>query len=89
MKHKDPVTPALRLYVLQRDQGCVATQLGEHPSTCAGPLTLDHVKDQPRMGVRAPPDQRHLVVVCAHHHLDGWATAHRPDLRNYLRRVEA
>jgi hypothetical protein len=52
-------------------------------------LTLDHVKDQPRMGVRAPSDERHLVSLCAHHHLDGWATGHRPDLRNYLAKVNA
>jgi hypothetical protein len=47
-------------------------------------LTLDHVKDQPRMGRRAPSDRQHLVSLCWHHHLDGWATAHRPELRAYL-----
>lgn len=47
-------------------------------------LTLDHVKDQPRMGKRAPSDVRHLVTICWHHHLNGWATAHRPALRSYL-----
>lgn len=51
-------------------------------------LTLDHVKDAPRMGKRAPSDPAHLVVLCWHHHMDGWATAHRPELREYLRRVE-
>ena len=57
---------------------------------CSGQLTLDHVKDQPRMGVRAPSDMAHLVTLCAFHHLDsGWATSHRPELREYLARVSA
>ena len=47
-------------------------------------LTLDHVKDEPMMGKRAPSDVRHLVTVCWHHHLGGWATSHRPELRQYL-----
>lgn len=51
-------------------------------------LTLDHVKEAPRMGKRAPSDAAHLVVLCWHHHMDGWATAHRPELRSYLREVE-
>lgn len=79
----DPVSPLLRIEVIQRDGGCVAPVLGaEDP--CRGPLTLDHVKDAARMGVRAPSDRRHLVTVCRHHHLDGWATSHRPALRVYL-----
>ena len=41
------------------------------------------------MGKRAPSDAAHLVTLCWHHHLDGWATAHRPELRAYLREVEA
>jgi hypothetical protein len=83
----DPVTPDLRLAVLARDFGCVAVTLGEDPGDCRGRLTLDHVKDQPRMGKRAPSDAAHLVSVCEHHHLDGWATSHRPELREYLEGV--
>lgn len=85
--HRDPVTPELRLVVLARDFGCVAVRLGEDPGTCRGRLTLDHVKDQPRMGRRAPSDAAHLVSLCESHHLDGWATSHRPELRDYLREV--
>jgi hypothetical protein len=85
---KDPVTPELREAVLLRDKGCVATKvcgcISSKRTVCAGRLTLDHVKDQPRMGKRAPSDLAHLVVLCWHHHLDGWATAHRPELRAYL-----
>ena len=83
----DPVTPELRLAVLRRDNGCVAVWLGESGRDCSGRLTLDHVKDQPRMGKRAPSDMAHLVALCWHHHLDGWATSHRPELRTYLREV--
>jgi hypothetical protein len=82
--HADPVTPALRLAVIERDHGCIAVRLGEDPMACRGRLTLDHVKDAPRMGKRAPSDARHLVTLCEEHHLYGWATAHRPELRAYL-----
>ena len=87
MRRKDPVTPELRLYVLERDHGCVAVTLGAEMGDCRGRLTLDHVKSQPMMGKRAPSDPQHLVAVCEHHHLDGWATSHRPELREYLRGV--
>jgi hypothetical protein len=60
--------------------------LGHFPDDfCQGRLTLDHVKDQPMIGKRAPSDMAHLVTLCWHHHLDGWATSHRPELRDYLR----
>jgi len=84
----DAVSPELALAVLRRDGGCVAVTLSEDPSTCGGRLTLDHVKDQPRMGKRAPSDAAHLVSLCWTHHFDGWATSHRPELREYLRSFE-
>jgi len=82
-RSRDPVRPELRIEVLTRDGGCVAGLMGE--PDCRGRLTLDHVKDQLRMGRRAPSDARHLVSLCEHHHLDGWATSHRDELREYLR----
>lgn len=81
------MTPDLRLAILKRDKGCVAVLLGEPSDDCRGRLTLDHVKDQPRMGKRAPSDMAHLLAVCEWHHLEGWATSHRPALREYLRGV--
>lgn len=83
----DPVTHELRLAVLERDGECVAVKLGEDPMDCRGRLQLDHVKDRPRMGRRAPSDAAHLASLCEHHHLYGWATAHRPELREYLRGI--
>lgn len=83
--HKDPVTPALRLAVLERDHGCVTDRVAKDADYCTGRLTLDHVQDgYGRMGKRAPSDMAHLVTLCEHHHLDGWATSHRPELREYL-----
>jgi len=84
---RDPVTSEVRQSVLYRDGWkCVAPILGA-TDLCAGRLTLDHVKDQPMIGRRAPSDEQHLVTLCWHHHLDGWATSHRPELRSYLRRT--
>lgn len=54
---------------------------------CSGPLTRQHVKDGP--GGARITDRFHLVILCAHHHLDGWATS-KPALekqRDYLRDV--
>ena len=85
---RDPVTPELRIRVLTRDGDCLAPRLDSFAGECHGRLTLDHVKDQPRMGKRAPSDARHLVTLCEWHHLEsGWATSHRPELRFYLREL--
>jgi hypothetical protein len=84
---KDPVSLEVRILVLTRDGGCLAFRLDPGADECRGRLTLDHVKDQPRMGKRAPSDPSHLATICEHHHLDGWATAHRSMLREYLRTV--
>lgn len=59
--------------------------LGDPVYAAPSRLTLDHVKDQPMLGKRAPDDAEHLATLCWHHHLDGWATANRPALRTYLR----
>lgn len=86
----DRVTPDLAAAIFTRDQGCVAVTLGDDPARCGGRLTLDHVKSQPRMGKRAPSDPAHLVAICENHHLwNGWATSHRPELREYLERINA
>lgn len=82
---RDRVTEELALDVIRRDGGCVAVRLGDSAQRCGGRLTLDHVKDQPRLGKRAPSDAAHLVTLCENHHLwNGWATSHRPELRAYL-----
>jgi hypothetical protein len=68
------------------------------PSSCRGPLQLDHVKQVPQIGQlriskqedpnshKAPHDEAHLVSVCRYHHTDtSWATGHRNLERRYLR----
>jgi hypothetical protein len=84
VSRKDPVTRDMARAVLDRDGGCVAPRLDPDAGPCHGVPTIDHVKDQPMMGKRAPSDMAHLVTLCEHHHLDGWATSHRPLLRAYL-----
>ena len=85
---RDPVSRDVALFVINRDQGCVAPRLGGSSMDCGGRDTLDHVRDEPMMGKRAPSDIAHLVVLCEAHHLwTGWATSHRPELRRYLEAV--
>jgi hypothetical protein len=80
------------LFVLRRDNGCVAPRLGGSYLDCWGRNRLEHVKDEPRMGRRAPSDPAHLVTLCQGHTEDGmrggkvWATdkANRQAMREYL-----
>jgi hypothetical protein len=63
------------------------SQLG----TCSGEWRQDHVKTDPRIGVKAPDDEDHLINLCGSHDERGsraghqWNTAHREDERAYLR----
>jgi hypothetical protein len=64
---------------------------------CFGRLTLEHVKSELRMGVRAPSDMAHLVTLCQGHTEDGRRAGYqfnttkenRSLLREYLERVNA
>jgi hypothetical protein len=75
MTRRDPVTSAVRSTVLRRDGRCFMHRLDDthvcrdrwgapHSPYALDLLTLDHVKDHPRMGVRAPSDAGHLVAMC-------------------------
>lgn len=104
-KRRDLVTLAVREEVLARDGWrCVAAQLDPTAGNCMTEygdrmeypggynvthLELHHVKDQPRMGVRAESDADHLVTLCPwHHKYSGWGTSkHGLGIaREYLRR---
>lgn len=99
LRQPDPVNEETRRFVLRRDGQCVAHVIDErhvcrdqwgvpHRSDELGKMTLDHVKDAPRMGKRAPSDAAHLVTLCWGAHIrSGWATSHRPELREYLKEV--
>lgn len=52
-----------------------------NPYPCGGKQEVDHVKDDLRMGKRAPDDEYHLVAACQNHN-----TWHPP--RKELRRAE-
>ncbi len=94
-RRKDPVTPQLRIAVLTRDGGCLAPRLDPDAGPCLGRLTLEHVKDQLRLGRRAPSDPAHLAVLCEGHTEPGaragyqWNTdrRNRQRVREYLRRA--
>lgn len=77
--------------VVRHNPTCVAplidrAELGK----CSGRTTLDHIKDQARMGKGAVSDADHLVALCEGHTEAGakagyqWNTSHRPALRDYL-----
>jgi len=88
------VTSDLRRLVFVRDGWrCMAPVLDPNADACrdrwgsieAKDLTVDHVKDAARLGVRAPSDTAHLVTLCHYHNGNGWASAHRALERAYLR----
>lgn len=96
---RDPVSPELREYVLDRDKGCLAAKTDDthvckdqwgnkHSGWDRSRLTLDHVHDHAKMGRRAPSDPQHLVALCWDANVNGWASAHRSEERAYLALVE-
>lgn len=84
---RDPVTPALRAYVLQRDGGCV----GREYSGCEGPIEIDHVRASGGLGLRSSSEKGNLVALCRWHHRakTEYGRIWRPLLLAYLDRVEA
>lgn len=102
------MTPDLITLVRARDRAEMVRVLGREPQgpVCIAPLidpaewgkcwgrtTYDHIKAEPRMGVRAESDAERLASICQGHTEDGmkagyqWNTSKRPELREYLRRV--
>lgn len=59
----------------------------QNPRRCGGKQTVDHVKDAPRLGKKAPDDEFHLVAMCEAHNV--WyppSRAIRQAEREYLKR---
>lgn len=52
-------------------------------------LTLEHVKSDLRIGVRAPNDLEHLVALCGYANVNVPTKVQRAALREYLRGVAA
>lgn len=98
MTRRDPVTPELRQHVLRRDGRCFLYRLDDthacrdqwgnpHSPFDLSLLTVDHVKDEPRMGVRATSDARHLVAMCYAGNVGVPSKAVRQAQRAYLAEV--
>lgn len=89
---RDPVKPDVALFVLTRDDGCMAPRLGGSFLDCAGREGLEHVKAEPRMSRRAPSCPCALVTLCDGHREPGmkagyvWCTdrENRDRCRAYL-----
>lgn len=87
--HADPVTAAIRAYVLARDAfRCVGVVVGMR-GECEGHAEIDHVMNAGK-GKRGPSVPSNLVSLCSRHHLEKThhASRWRPPLMAYLARVE-
>lgn len=70
------VTPQERAVYLQvqvRDGGCIAPIVDHTVDRCYGYLTRQHVRMQPGDPRVTAVDR--VLLLCSHHHLDGWATS--------------
>lgn len=94
----DPVTAVVRWAVVKRDGMCVLAKLepghvcrdvwgNEHRSDNLRALTLEHVKDELRMGVRAPSLGSNLVALCGMANVSVPSKQQRELMREYLRTV--
>ena len=66
---------------------CVAPIIDPNQSgRCSGAMERDHVHSHTggTKGKRPLTTMETLVILCRHHHQDGWATAHRPEIRKYI-----
>lgn len=100
MTRVDRVTPEMREFILDRDGACLLWKMdsghqcrdtwGEphHPADRSR-LTLEHVKTELRMGVRAPSDPRHLVALCGGANTSVPSKSDRQAFRAYLEIVNA
>lgn len=96
----DKVTPELHAAILRRDRECVLAKIEPehlcrdswgHPHAAGdlARLTVEHVKDQPRMGKRAPSDLAHCLALCAAANVAAPSKSQRAAFRAYLAAVNA
>jgi hypothetical protein len=94
-KQADPVTPELIEALLARDLGCVLSFLTEdhecrdrwgYAADWRDPLalTVEHVKSELRMGVRASSDLDHTVLLCFGANVGVPSKVERAAMRAYL-----
>lgn len=86
--------------VMDRDKGCILHALEpghvcrtvfgtEHPWDATDLLTVEHVKADLRMGVRAPDDLGFMVALCGYANNRPPSKVQRAAFREYLERVAA
>lgn len=94
-RRRDPVKPEVRSMVILRDGTCILYRLDlahicrdkwgeQHNPHDLERLTIEHVKDQPRMGKRAPSDPGHLVAMCWQGNVGVPSKTQRAAIRAYL-----
>ena len=99
-RHPYAFPKGLRWAVFIRDGGCVLAKLepdhecrdvwGQpHAWNDTDRCTLEHVKSDLRMGVRAPNDAAHLVTLCGYANVNVPSKAQRAMFREYLAGVAA
>lgn len=92
---RDAVRPDVHAAVIVRDKACVLSFLerghecrdifgDRHRPDAIERLTLEHVKDELRMGVRAPSDVKHLVLLCGYTNNQPPSKVQRAAMREYL-----
>jgi hypothetical protein len=85
----DPVPPAVRAHVRERDRDCVFSRLGV-PHNCFGRLELDHVRASGGLGLRSRSTPDNLVLLCpwAHRMKTLQGRRWRPVLLGWIERAE-
>jgi hypothetical protein len=79
---------SLEKFLMDEPWVCVAPIIDPNQSgPCSGEMERDHVH-QHAGGTRSKrplTTMETLVILCHHHHQDGWATSHRPEIRDYIK----
>ena len=71
--------------VTARDQTCRAPEIDPTCDPCAGRMTREHVRYAAAMGGPRITTRTGMLILCQHHHLDGWASAHKQQERDWLK----
>ena len=79
---------SLTEYLMDEPWVCVAPLVDSNEwGKCSGEMQRDHVHEHTggTKSKRAPTTMETVVILCRHHHLNGWATSHRPEIRTYIK----
>jgi hypothetical protein len=80
-------TRGYEAWLMTDPEVCMAPIIDSSPlERCFGAMERDHVHSHTggTKGKRAPTTMATLVILCHRHHQDGWATSHRPEIREYI-----